>query len=379
MAKRFYDFDTFSQEFLRESQLAEAAILEAANRRLWTDIFTSSYLTEGEKTWFANYLTENNISADINNLNESVWDTIKSGIDTLKDAGSATGKAIVAKLGQAMDGAKAFANYIGDLIKKAWDKLFEFFKKKFVGAKATIKKDYEKAIAGKDNAKANIQEEITNLKDTLKYWITDVPKLISDSIKGKFANEIVKECLTNTNGDFLLEIAEFDPKKMDILILEAIDIDEADDAAEEGDGGDEHGDDKEHGDKKGLFGWLNTMAHTVSHWFPFNLLHKIKTLAEKGVNKVLRGFSELTHKMKGPGVFEFALISLVAAGAIEYWVKGKLTHPLKDILSAEPIMRVIPMGKTIITAIEWVALISLIVETIEEIAGAPGAEKPAHH
>lgn len=369
MAKRFHDWNKFSQEFLRESQLAEAAILEATNRRLWTDIFTSSYLTEAEKAWFANYLAENNIAADANNLNESVWDTIKSGIDKLKDAGTETGKAIVAKLGQAMDGAKAFANYIGDLIKKAWGKLFDFFKKKFVGAKAIIKKDYEKAMAGKTNAKENIQEELTNLKDTMKYWITDVPKLISDSIKGKFANEIVKECLTNTNGDFLVEISSFDPKKMDILLLETLDEDDND--AEEG------GDD-EHGDKKGLFGWLNTMAHTVSHWFPFNLLHKIKTLAEKGVNKLLKGFSEVTHSLKGPGVFEFQLISLVAAGAFEYWAKGKMTHPLKDILSAEPIMRAIPMGKTIITAIEWVALISLVVETVEEIAGAAGEEKPAH-
>lgn len=368
MGQRIYNFNQFSAEFIKESQNAQAAILAGLNKRVWSEIFTSSYLSEEEKTWFSNFLTESNIAVDLDNISETMWDTIKSGIEKAVDSGKNVGKAIGDKLGKALDGAKAFANYIGDLIKKSWDKLIAFFKKKFEGVKAIIKKDYEKAIEGTDNAKEKLNDELWNLKATVEYWTVEVPKMLIDAIKGKFANEIVKECLTN-NGDILNELSVFDPAQMDVLVTKA--LNEADAADEGGD---------ETGDTKGMFSFLNDMAHTVSKWFPFNLLHKIKSLAEKGTKLALKKLSELTHTLKGPGVYDFALVSLIAAGAFEYWAKGKMTAPLKDILTAEPIMRVIPMGKTIITALEWVALTLLIIETVGELSGNedPHEPKAAH-
>ena len=365
MGKRIQDFNSFSRDFIRESQDAQAAIQSALTKRVWSDIFTSNYLTESEKIVFSNFLNESNI--DFDNIDESMWDTIKSGVEKLKDAGTSAGKAISDKIGKAIDGAKSFASYIGDLIKKSWTKLIEFFKKKFANVKGIIKKDYEKATEGVDNAKEKLNDELYYLQQTALYWTTEVPKLIIDTIKGAFTKEIVKECLTN-NGNILNELSVFDPIKMDEMVMKA--LNEADDT-EEADAGDK---------KEGAFSFLNDMAHAVSKFPPFKWLHALKGAAEKGFKLILKNVSDVTKKVGGPGVFDFALVSLIAAGAFEYWAKGKLTEPVKDILTAEPIMRLIPMGKTLITAIEWTALILLIIETVGELSGNedPHEPKAAH-
>jgi hypothetical protein len=357
---------------VRESQLAEAAILTATNKRLWTDIFASNYLTEEEKEWFSTYLSENNIEGDINNLDESLWDTIKKGIEGVKD--SKVGKAIVDKVGKAMDGAKRFAAYIGDLVMKAWTKLIEYFKNKFKGVKETIKKDYEKAKEGTSDIATNIKQDVLDLKDTMKYWTVDMPKKVANTITGKFAQEIVKECLMY-NGTIINELSNFDEAKMDQILMS---INEADDAEE---GGDEKADDG-HGHAKGSFGFLNKMAHAVVKWFPFNLLAKIKELGTKGAKFILSGFSAITKKLGGPGVYEFAVISLVAGGALELYLKHKgvelLDKGLEDVISAQAVLKIIPMAKTIIHALELTALFLLIVETVAELADLEGEIEKAH-
>jgi len=355
MAKRVYNFN----QFLLESQNAQAAILSATNRKLWADVFKSNYLTETEKSWFANFLAEQNIEADIYNLNESVWDAIKKGVEDLKD--STIGKAIVDKIGKAMDGAKNFAAYVGDLLKKAWDKLISFFKNKFKSFKDVIKKDYEKLKSGGKDVSTNIKDELKSLKDTTEYWTVEVPSSIVKAITGKFSQEIVKECLS-FNGNIINELSTFDPKQMDVLLMEAADEEETGDV------------------KKGSFSFLNTMAHAIAKFPPFTLLTKVKELGTAGAKAILKKFSEITKSLGGPGVYDFVVISLIAGGALELYLKHKAAHfldaGLDEVISAEPVLKMIPMAKTIIHTIELVALFLLVVETVGELAA--DEEKAAH-
>jgi len=376
MAKRFHNFE----EFILESQKAEEAIMSALNKRIWSEVFTSSYLTEAEKVWFSNFLTENNIPVDIDNINESVWDTIKAGIEKVKDSGTDIGKKISDKIGKAYQGAKQFTAYIGDLIKKSWAKLLDYFKKKFAGVKDIIKKDYKKAVDGKEISEEKLAAELEALGETVDFWTTKVPAKIADTVKGKFANAIVQECLTH-NGEILNELCAFDPIKMDEMVMKA--LNEADDNADANDPENkgEEGGDAAHGDTKGLFGWLNKMAHKISEYPPFKWLHQIKGLAEKGVKGILKKISELTTKLDGPGVYDFAVVSMISAGAIEYFIKHWLAEKLeKGVFGSEPILKFIPMGTTILHTIEWIALIVLIIETIKELttAGKEGDAAPAH-
>lgn len=372
MSKRFHNFE----EFILESQKAEETIMSALNKRIWTEVFTSSYLTEEEKVWFSNFLTENNIPVDIDNINESVWDSIKAGIEKVKDSGTDIGKKISDKIGKAYQGAKQFTAYIGDLIKKSWAKLLEYFKKKFAGIKDIIKKDYEKALNGKEISEDKLATELEALGETVNFWTTKVPGKIAETVRGKFANAIVQECLIY-NGEILNELGVFDPKLMDEMVMKA--LNEADDANDPDNKGEEGGD-AAHGDTKGLFGWLNKMAHKISEYPPFKWLHQIKGLAEKGVKGILKKVSEITTKLDGPGVYDFAVISLISAGAIEYFIKHWLAEKLETgIFGSEPILKLIPMGTTILHTIEWVALIVLIIETIKELTSTGGTENaPAH-
>ncbi len=369
MAKRFHNFG----EFILESQKAEEAIMSALNKRIWSEVFASSYLSEEEKVWFSNFLTENNIPVDIDNINESVWDSIKAGIEKVKDSGTDIGRKIADKIGKAYQGAKQFTAYIGDLIKKSWTKLLEYFKKKFAGVKDIIKKDYKKALDGKEISEDKLATELEALGETVDFWTTKVPGKIVDTVKGKFANAIVQECLSH-NGEILNELGAFDPKLMDEMIIKHLnEADEADAKGEEG-GDAAHGD-----DTKGLFGWLNKMAHKISEYPPFKWLHQIKGMAEKGVKGILKKVSELTTKLDGPGVYDFAVISMISAGAIEYFIKHWLAEKLeKGVFGSEPILKFIPMGTTILHTIEWVALIVLIVETIKELTTNSGDHAPAH-
>ena len=347
--KRFYNFEQFNEAFTVETRIAEAAILEAANKKLWMDLFSSDYLSEEEKIWFSDYLAKNNIDESWT-VNESVWDAIKQGVQNMKD--SDIGKKIIAKVGQAMDGAKQFSSYVGGLLKKAWDKLIAYFKNKFKGFKDVIKKDFQKAESGGKEIGNNIKEELINLKETMKYWTTDVPANIVKTITGKFSENIVKECLSY-NGSILNELGAFDPKTMDEILTKT--LNEADDEEQ---GNDEHGgdDDKHDGHHaQGLFGFLNKMAHAISKYPPFTWLEKVKSLGTAGAKAILKGFSQITKNMGGPGVYEFAVISIVAGGALELYLKHKaaalLDKGLEDVIGAEPVLKMIPMSKTIIHTI----------------------------
>jgi hypothetical protein len=75
-------------------------------------------------------------------------------------------------------------------------------------------------------------------------------------------------------------------------------------------------------------------------------------------------------------VYDFAILSMVAGGALELYIKHKgaalLDTGLEDVISAEPVLKMIPMAKTIIHTIEIVALILLVVETVSELADLEG-------
>jgi hypothetical protein len=358
---RVYDFN----EFLNEAYKAESLIIASATTRVWQDIFKSNYFSEAEKLAFSDFLNENGINFE--DMNESLWDTIKKSVEDMKD--SKIGKAISDKVGKAIEGAKSFGLYLGDLLKKAWTKLISYFKDKFKGFKDVIKKDYEKAVKGGKDVKTNLKTELGDLKDTIEYWTVEVPKLIVKTLTGKFTDSMTKECFTY-EGDFVNEMATFSKDKMDAVLLSAINEAEDDHA---GDGGSE---------KKGMFSFLNTIAHTVAKWPPFSWLASIKELGTKGAEFIMKGFSKITANLGGPGVFEFAVISLIAGGALELYIKHKakemIEGGIEKVLEAEPVLKLIPMAKTIIHSLELVALFTLVVETVGELSDLEDEIEGAH-
>jgi len=322
--KKFSDFIQESNEFKKEIQ-------QTISMKIWEGIFYSSYLTEQEKTWLKNCIKTENIQNEY--LSESLLDTIKKGIRSLKD--SDIGKSVIDKLSTLVQNAKSFSIYLSDLLKKSYDKILGYFVKKFDSPKKVfiegIKKDKTKI---KTLAK-NIRHEQKLLTETISFWLKDIPKILYDSIRGIYSKEIIKECM-EYNGDFIFELSKFN------LLYESE-------------------------EQKGIYAFLNKITHKLEKIPPFNLLKKIQDIGESGSNLFLTKFSELTKKLGGPGVYEFVAISSIAGFFFEYYVKNLALSGVDEILGKEIILRFIPMASSIVHSLMFTALIISILDTIRSI------------
>ena len=292
---------------------------------IWPGLFRGNYLTDAEKNWLRTYMTDKKAA----NVSESVMSILRDGIEKMKS--TEIGQAVAQKLGTLLDNGVKFANYLGDLIQRAWDKILAFFIKKYDVTKKLVIREMQSGKLRGIVIKENIQKDINDLGETAKFWLTTIPGKIVSTIKEFYTKDVVREALENSS-DIISILATFDPNNV----------------------------------SEGLFGFLDGISQKIAKYPPFNALTKIKDLSAEKTEKFLVKFSEITKIAGGPGIFEFAAISAIAGFFIEYYVKHIALEGVDDILSSEAILRIVPMSRQIISAIEIVALIVAIVETTKE-------------
>jgi len=261
-----------------------------------------------------------------------------------------------------MKSASAFAKYLKDLLLKAWDKLIGYFQKKYAKAADEIKKGMREGKLKEKLLKKGLADEVKNLKDTVKFWLTEFPKKLSGAITGIYSKEILKECL-DYNGDLVLELSKFDPNAMPLF--------EADEEVKDEEKKDKEGEPKEEkpeeGDETGPWAFLNKIKRKVEKVPPFSWLEKVAELAATGAEKVLDMFSEMTKKAGGPGTFEFAGLAMLIGLFVEYKVKHFGTDAVEEIFKSEGVLRFLPVARGVITAVEWVAIFLLVIKIAEEL------------
>jgi len=131
--------------------------------------------------------------------------------------------------------------------------------------------------------------------------------------------------------------------------------------------GDGHGDD--HGDSLNI-PYLTPIVHKLHHFPPFNALHKVKELIEKGAKKGLEKLSVWATELAGaPGPFEFVALAGLIGIIGEVQFKGVAKHA---------ILHAVPGLKTIASVISNVALgmaIYAIIETLMDKEDKPEEAK----
>lgn len=104
------------------------------------------------------------------------------------------------------------------------------------------------------------------------------------------------------------------------------------------------------------------LFHGLESIPPFNWLHNVAHLGEKGANSILGALSQFTNKLGGPE-FQLPVIATILGIAFEYNVKGLAKTGLIDLAA----FFTIPFVAIIIKVIGWIATFMASVALIDTI------------
>ena len=338
MSQKILGFEDFLRETKRVTQSAiRKDVKPAVQEFAWAGLTSTGYLTPKEAQW----LKEN--FSNVTTLDESFLGQIRDRVKTAAHAGNEVGKELYAKISKVYDRASTFSKYLVNLFEKAFDKLLGYFKKKFDVAKKAFFADVKSGKIHLKNIKGNIKEELNQLSETATWWLKNFQVMYTKSLETVFSKELLKEAL-HVDANIINEFMNFNASKLN----------------EEGEeiGGED--------DSKSIFKIVGKIAHRLEKVPPFNLLAKIKDIATDATAAGLQKFSELTKKMGGPGVYEFAKIALVVGFFVEYLVKHMAVKQVESILDSEFILKFLPGIQHVIIALEYTALCLVVIETLKE-------------
>lgn len=338
MTERILGFD----DFMRESRKATKAVLQrevksAVSEFAWEGLISTGYLTEKESIW----LVEN--AKDFNKLDESLLGQLRDKIKSVKD--TQIGKDVYAKVSKVYDRASTFTKYLISQFNKFFDKALGYFVKKFEPAKKALLADIKNGKVSIGTVKNNISSDIKLLSETISFWLKSFQAMYTKAMEHAFSKELLKEALHT------------DARLFDALLESEGDIESSGSGSEDSAQGI-------------IFSVINKITHKLEKIPPFNMLAKVKEIAEIGTSKMLKSFSELTNKMGGPGVYEFAAISAIAGFFIEYYVKHLAVSSVDSILGSEAVLRFLPMASELVHVLTIIALLIATVETAKELANS---------
>ena len=330
--ENLYNFDQYVNECYTQG------VRETVNSILYEGLFESNYLNTAEKNFLKKVIFENNITHE--RLDETFLTKIRDSIKAAKEKGlevaKKVGDAAMDKLATLAKSASDFTNYIVDKIKQLWGwattKYAENKEKHKAAIKQAIEKSKDKIIKPGAEAVSTLAADVKNLSVTLAWWTKEFIGTVMDKLKNVLSKVLLAESLT-WKGEMILEFTKLDIKAFDKL--------------NEGDGHDD-----------GKFSWLKKLVHTLAKIPPFSVLGEIRKKLTESFGSFLVNISDATHKMGGPGVYEFAALTIILGALAEYAVKTA---------GSRAAVAVIPFAGTIVHILGYVALGILFVEVIEEL------------
>lgn len=336
-------FDTFMNEhFIKD---VENVLIKST----FEGLNNTGFFSKQEKALLESVLK----GIDLTTLNESLLDSLKKGIDKVKDVAKDLKGQAIEKVESLIKSAKDFANWIADIFSKAFDKIIGFFKKKYEPAKKAAIEGIKSGKLKFDVSKDNVKNEIKSLGLTISYWIKDFPKMMVDAIKNIFSKKLIEESFKANEGDLILELSKFDSKFINSLLeSEKMDMPEL--------------------EQSGHFSFLNKVEHILHKVPPFSILHKVKILAEKGTEFLLNGLSKLTKEIGGPGAFDFILIPAAVSFLVDYNLHHISNHfmetIIEEMLKGEWTLRLIPGAKALYHTLGYIGLIIIAKEFLTELS-----------
>jgi hypothetical protein len=323
--ENLYNFE----EYVNESYAAGIAV--TVKTIAFEGLFESSYLTPTEKIYLKKIINECNNSYEM--LDESFIGDIRQAIKDAKDKGleiaKKVGDDVMTKLENLAKSASDFTAYITDKIKAMWDwastKYAAEKDKHKQAIKAALLKNKDQILSHKEDLQKGLATDIAHLKETLLWWKDQFIKFFADKMKEVLSKILLKESLT-WKGETILEFVNFN--------IDSIN------------------------ENEGKFGWLSKIVHTLSKIPPFSYLASVREKLTGSFKTFLSSISDITKKMGGPGVYDFAALGILLGALGEYAIKK---------LTVGAAMNVIPFAGTLVHVLGYVALGLLFIEVVEEL------------
>ena len=270
------------------------------------------------------------------NLMQHMKDKFDQAVQTAKDKGKQA-------LTDTQQKIVALGGNIGSVIKLIVSKLGEWMKKSFDEAKkiwgASLQKVAPKMLSAIEKKG---EEKIHDLTDEVKN-LKNVTKSLAGWLFGGFTKEVQNAAQGAAKEDIkeAFELAIYD------ALNEAIVLGELDftDMLHEADS------------ERAEIPFVSALTKKLSHFPPFNLLHKVQHGLEKVTNTALAKMSHYATELAGaPGPYTFSAISALVGIAGEVVVKGQAKHA---------ILHAVPGLGTILALISNVAMAMAFVGIVE--------------
>lgn len=314
------------------ARVIETQVVESV---IWPGLFESTYFTQPQKNTLK--LVFKQLNVDGKQLNESMLSAMRLELPKLRQEGNQVDEEALDKLEDVMRSASSFSKYLADLLMKAWDRLLGFYNKRFESVRPEINKAMAAARkSGHDPIKGDMGKELGNLKTLVLYWLKEFPKMMSASITGIYAKEILKESLEHSS-DVILALKNFKPTLNE-------------------------------GEHEGVWSFMNKVSERLSAVKPFNLIDDLELASKEEPQKLIDGFSRVTKDLGGPGPFDFKFIVPMVAIVKDH--KG-MSDPDK-ILKAEGVLRFLPMSHGLIATCEMLSMLIAVMEVTNQTLSHAG-------
>ena len=253
-------------------------------------------------------------------LNESFWDKLVGRIDkaaevseVLPEESEGLLKKLIKKAGQAM-------NFIGKLLKSAKDWI------------ANVITEVKDKITGKLKGDSKFAEAVKKVaSEDENGFVKDLKT--SGTVYGFYKKDLLGNMLNSIKkslGSFFTKEQEPIPESFEYQTNEGKNV-------------------------------LSTFIHGIEKIPPFSWLHKVASLGEKGVNKIIEGLSFITNKLGGPK-FVLPTIAVLLGVAFEYKIKGSVKHGILHVLGDA-------FTGGLLSVISWIATFIAAIIVIDQIVG----------
>jgi len=259
-------------------------------------------------------------------INENFFDKLKSRYDkaatVVKNIPDGAKKA----LSSVIDAAKSSVEFVKNLVKQLNNSISNILnnttnkiKNKLLSDNNFINAIKKQATTSKDG----IIKDMKTCKDVVSFYKTKLGTILSDKLTNGFTQVV-------TNDDLPIEekLAQI---KENLTMGKNV---------------------------------ISSFIHGIEKIPPFNMLHKVKELGEKGANYIIKALSYFTKQMGGQE-FDLPVVASLIGIAMEYNIKGLAKHGLLDTIG----LITVPVIATLIKTVAWCATFIAAVMVIDDILG----------
>lgn len=297
------------------------------NKLPWPGITRSTSFTDEEKTVISSICDRYGIRGV---LNESVLSKMRAALNNIRDSDDdSMDEEFIDKLYEIMMSSSKFAKFLSEHFDKSFDKILEYYVNNLRSSKKTVMNAVAKGSF--DYPRKNIEKEINDLSRLCEFWLIDFKRILAESNTEKFAKCLIAESACN-NAD----VVKLFPKFSSTSIME----------------------------NKNQWTFLDKAKQAIADVQPYKTINEISSLCNNISNKSFNEFARLSNKIGCPECVKFSGIGSMC-GKLSETCATKVD--IGTIIKADPVLRFMPCGESLIMAFELIAYAVTALEIINEL------------